>query len=277
MRVLANSDDIKLAEFDNWAVTLGDGALPVVGDPSEDNIQLPEEMCIEVDEANNERDLKTFCDKIYPNFEQRYKEEDYMEGRAILAPTNKIRDNINAYMMNRLPTEEVVLLSADNTVQPGDNDRYPTEMLNSLQPQGIPAHKLVLRPGAPLRLMRNLNPKDGLCNGTRMLFVGVINNKILHCTIRDKRSPGGRRDVFIPRITLFPKNIEQFGFEWTRLQFPVCPAFAMTINASQANSFFVRAILLNFTMQGQTLKKVGVWLVDGPAFSHGQLYVAASR
>ena len=57
----------------------------------------------------------------------------------------------------------------------------------------------------------------------------------------------------------------------------MCPAFAMTINASQANSFFVRAILLNFTMQGQTLKKVGVWLVDGPAFSHGQLYVAASR
>ena len=51
----------------------------------------------------------------------------------------------------------------------------------------------------------------------------------------------------------------------------------MTINASQANSFFVGAILMNFTMQGQTLKKVGVWLVDGPAFSHGQLYVAASR
>ena len=51
-----------------------------------------------------------------------------MEGRAILAPTNKIRDNINAYMMSRLPTEEVVLLSADSTVQPGDSDRYPTEM-----------------------------------------------------------------------------------------------------------------------------------------------------
>ena len=61
-------------------------------------------------------------------------------------------------------------------------------------------------------------------------------------------------------------------FPWRRRQ-----PFAMTINASQANSFFVRAILLNFTMQGQTLKKVGVWLVDGPAFSHAQLYVAASR
>lgn len=178
MRVLANSDDSKLAEFDNWAVTLGDGALPVVGEASEDTIQLPQEMCIEVDQANNERDLKKFCDQIYTNFEQRYMEEGYMEQRAILAPTNKIRDNINAFMMNRLPTEEVVLLSADSTVQPGDSDRYPTEMLNSLQPQGLPAHKLVLRPGAPLRLMRNLNPKDGLCNGTRMMFVRVINNKV---------------------------------------------------------------------------------------------------
>ena len=68
MHVLANSDDIKLEEFDNWAVTLGDGALPVVGDPSEGNIQLPQKMCIEVDEANNKRDLKTFCHQIYPNF-----------------------------------------------------------------------------------------------------------------------------------------------------------------------------------------------------------------
>ena len=30
-------------------------------------------------------------------------------------------------------------------------------------------------------------------------------------------------------------------------------------------------------MQGQTLEMVGVWLADGPAFTHGQLYVAVSR
>ena len=181
MRVLANSEDKKLAEFDKWATTLGDGALPVVGDTSEENIQLPAEMCFEIDAENNERDLKLFCDKIYPNFEERYNEEGYTQHRAILTPTNKIRDNINNYMMSRLPTDEVVLLSADSTVQPGDADLYPTEMLNNLQPQGLPSHKLVLRPGAPLRLMRNLNPKDGLCNGTRMVFIRVINNKVLKC------------------------------------------------------------------------------------------------
>lgn len=51
-----------------------------------------------------------------------------------------------------------------------------------------------------------------------------------------------------------------FPFEWSRLQFPVNPGFALTINKAQ----------------GQTMERVGVDARD-PAFSHGQLYVAASR
>jgi ATP-dependent DNA helicase PIF1 len=43
-------------------------------------------------------------------------------------------------------------------------------------------------------------------------------------------------------------------------QFPVRPAFAMTINK----------------VQGQTLKMVGIFLPK-PIFTHGQLYVAMSR
>ena len=43
-------------------------------------------------------------------------------------------------------------------------------------------------------------------------------------------------------------------------QFPIRPAFAMTINKAQ----------------GQTLSKCGV-LLDEPVFTHGQLYVAALR
>lgn len=63
----------------------------------------------------------------------------------------------------------------------------------------------------------------------------------------------------IPRIELWQKD-DSFPFEWKRLQFPVRPAFAITINKSQ----------------GQTLKVVGIWLEE-PVFTHGQLYVAASR
>ena len=67
MRVLANSEDKLLADFDNWSVTLGDGALPLIGDPSEEQIRLPAERCFEVDDSQLQRDMKQFCDIVYPN------------------------------------------------------------------------------------------------------------------------------------------------------------------------------------------------------------------
>ena len=235
MRVMAHSEDAVLNQFDAWAVSLGDGTAAVVGEPLEELIQLPQALFYQVQEDQVQQGMREFCDIIYPDLAQRFREVDFMQRRAILAPTNENVRKINDYLMTLLPTEEVVLISADSTVQPGDAAIYPTELLNSLEPQGLPSHKLTLRPGAVLRLMRNLNPKDGLCNGTRMTFVKVVENKVLHCTIRDKTTQQGERDVFIPRIQLYPKNLEQFGFEWVRRQFPVRPAFAQTVNASQVS------------------------------------------
>ena len=55
-------------------------------------------------------------------------------------------------------------------------------------------------------------------------------------------------------------QVNEYPFEWQRRQFPVRPAFGMTINKSQ----------------GQTLRHAGVWL-RGDVFTHGRLYVACSR
>ena len=52
----------------------------------------------------------------------------------------------------------------------------------------------------------------------------------------------------------------KFSFTLNRLQFPLRLAFAMAINKSI----------------GQTFEKVGIYLPQ-PVFTHGQLYVAASR
>ncbi|UYV84241.1 hypothetical protein LAZ67_X001641 [Cordylochernes scorpioides] len=49
-----------------------------------------------------------------------------------------------------------------------EKNNYPTEFLNSLTPRGITPPRLNLKVGAIVMLLRNLNPKKGLCNDTGM-------------------------------------------------------------------------------------------------------------
>ena len=67
------------------------------------------------------------------------------------------------------------------------------------------------------------------------------------------------RTVMIPRMPLTSSDTG-LPFQLKRIQFPIRPAFCMTISKSQ----------------GQTLDFVGLWLNE-PLFTHGQLYVAMSK
>jgi ATP-dependent exoDNAse (exonuclease V) alpha subunit len=198
--------------------------------------------------------MKKFCQEILSDINANIDTPGWLEGRTILAPTNKEVDSLNEVIQDWLPKSGVKLISADTLENPEDAFRFNSEYLNTLKPNGFPQHILNLKPGMPLMLLRNINPRQGLCNGTRLIFDKCIDNKLLQCRIVESG-----RIVLIPRITFIPKPSE-YPFEWQRRQFPERPAFAMTINKSQ----------------GQTLKFAGVWL-RRQVFTHGQLYVACSR
>ena len=181
----------------------------------------------------------------------------YFQSKAILTPKNKDVDETNDRVLERLPGDVTTFLSADS-IAPGDDNatRYPVEFLNSLNISGLPPHQLSVKIGAVLMLLRNLSPRDGLCNGTRFLLT-CMHRRVLEGIVISGTYLGSK--VMIPRIPLIPTDT-RFPFQLKRLQFPVKVAFAMTINKSQ----------------GQSLERVGLFL-PRPVFGHGQLYVALSR
>ena len=253
MRVRASGNPI-LKSFDDWTTSIGNG------DVLDGSILLPKNMVTEIisntkaNSKNEEKSMKSFCEEVFPNLKNNIETPGWLEGRTVLAPTNVEVDTINEMMQGFLPEATVKLLSADTLENPRDAFRYNSEYLNTLKPNGFPQHVINIKPGMPIMLLRNINPRQGLCNGTRLIFDQCIDNRLLQC-----RVVGSDRRVLIPRITFIPKSNE-FPFEWQRRQFPVRSAFAITINKSQ----------------GQTLKFAGVWL-RGQVFTHGQLYVACSR
>jgi ATP-dependent DNA helicase PIF1 len=106
----------------------------------------------------------------------------------------------------------------------------------------MPLHKISLKLGAIIMLLRNLNPAEGHCNGTRYVVTNMAKH-VIEAVIPDGLHKG--KILYIPRIfNTPPKN---FTPSMTRIQFPIKLAFAITSNKSQ----------------GQSLESIGIYLNAG--------------
>nr|XP_027098775.1 ATP-dependent DNA helicase pfh1-like [Coffea arabica] len=88
--------------------------------------------------------------------------------RCVLCPKNSSVDEINEMMIAKFPGCLHRYISCDRTVDRRYQADYQ-DFLNSLNPKGQPPHELLLKENCPTILLRNVNPTDGLCNGTRLI------------------------------------------------------------------------------------------------------------
>ncbi|XP_025621484.1 uncharacterized protein [Arachis hypogaea] len=192
MRLCRGSRDIhgvQLEEFAKWLLQIGDGLL---GDSTDGKsvIRIPDNLLLDI-ESPCLHDLVLF---VYPDILLHSSSMDYFKGRSILAPTLDVVTEVNNHVMSLMPDNERVYLSSDTLINEDghlESELYTmsTESLYALNCSGIPQHRLVLKIGVPVMLLRNIDQSDGLCNGTRMQ-VRRLGDHVIECVILAGRNTG---------------------------------------------------------------------------------------
>ena len=119
--------------------------------------------------------------------------------------------------LSLLPEPLIELLSQDTSTNLAFWNPAPS-LLHKLNPVGLPPHRLRLKAGCTVSLLRDLNTSSQLSKSC-LLRVLRIETEWLECLVLDGQLEGTK--TFITRVT-FPakyRNEEQFGF--SRVQFPI--------------------------------------------------------
>ena len=267
-------------DFAKFLEDLGDGEYDVSNDPtyerfrenfviekptpsgfeSQHTIRIPEEFLVR-DYTNAQgkhiQGIYVLINEVYENLQlNNYQDPNWLAERTLIAAKNQTVAYLNWLVLSKFPCDKEdhrEYLSHDESKE--ESTVFDIDLIHRDTPPGFPQHVLELKKGVLVMLLRNLNPSEGHCNGSRYVISNLMKN-LIECEAVTGKNKGTR--VLFPRI--YFQTLENYHLNFVRHQFPLKLAFAMTANRSQ----------------GQSMKKVGIYLPT-PFFSHGQLYVACSR
>jgi hypothetical protein len=198
--------------YSKWLLDVGNGTC------GEGRLTIPAAMMTE------QESLESLTNSVFPDVMQRYSDTAWMAERAIMCPTNKEVDEVNNYIIQKIPGEERVFKSIDNTEE--ESPDYTPEFLNTIELSGLPPHLLKIKKGSMVILLRNMDAKNGHCNGTKY----VVQNIRPH--VLELRSINGTNIgdfLLLPRIISISKTAS-LPFTLRRKQFPIKLAFALSAN-----------------------------------------------
>ncbi|XP_013607568.1 PREDICTED: uncharacterized protein LOC106314194 [Brassica oleracea var. oleracea] len=192
-------------EFSDWLLKVGEGR------PESEQVGADDgyhDQMVNIDptllKETKEESLKQVVDAAYGDTNQIEASKSSYTDKAILTPRNDTVDEINAYTISKTTGESKDYYSYDSfevsESQSNQNETlYAIEYLNSMEFPGLSSHKLTLKVGAPIMLLRNINQTKGLCNGTRMILTH-IGERVLKADIIAGSHIGN--EVLIPRVVL---------------------------------------------------------------------------
>ncbi|RCV25458.1 hypothetical protein SETIT_5G168400v2 [Setaria italica] len=177
------------------------------------------------DLGENKYRLDRLIECIFPNLNANMTNKEYITSRAILSTRNDWVDNINTKMIDMFQGvgRWCTIVSTPRLMIPITTIRRSS--LTHLTPNGLPPHLLKLKIGCLVILLRNIDPANGLCNGTRLVVRGFQRNSIDAKIVLGQHA---EKRIFLPRIPLCPSDDEMFPFQFKRKQFPIRLSFAMT-------------------------------------------------
>nr|GEY08321.1 DNA helicase [Tanacetum cinerariifolium] len=193
--------------FSEWLLNIGDGKIGMrTKSDTEDSatVHIPHDLCI----RDSDTALTKLMNFIYDEATLQRPTAKSLQKKAIVCQKNETADII-VQVLSLLDEPVRVYLSSDEATPHGDDGgetdlMYPNEYLNSLNFAGLPPHKLELKVGAPIILLRNLNLTNGICNGTRMIVTQLL-SKVIEVQIITGTCVSEK--VFLPRISLINKDL----------------------------------------------------------------------